>query len=242
MISLPYDEVWILNALLAICSMALAVWLRPWRAVRPEGPPWPWVFVGAAMPWFWGLDLHAGVPVTLPMSVAPFMVLLCGWPLTVLALVPVAALTAVASDIGMADALNRLVWLGLVPATAALAIGGATRRWLPHHLIVYILARAWFGTFLACAAAAWLRGWLHHLPSDVVPADFVVASLLNASGEAVLTGALAAALVAFRPRMLASYADWLYLPGSTPRVGATSSPSAPETEVPRREGRRVRKA
>lgn len=215
MIPLPNDEAWAFNALLAICSIAVAAWLRPWRAVRPKGPPWLWVFIAAALPWFWGLDLHSGVSVTLPMSMAPLMVLLCGWPLTVLAFAPIAALTSVAGDIGMADASTRLVWLGLVPATAALVIGGATRRWLPHHLMVYILARAWIGTFLACMAAAWLRGLLHGLPPTVAPADFVVASLLNAFGEAVLTGALAAALVVFRPQMLASYADWLYLPGST---------------------------
>jgi uncharacterized membrane protein len=42
--------------------------------------------------------------------------------------------------------------------------------------------------------------------------ELVIARLLVALGEAVISGTLIASLVAFRPRLLATYTDRLYLP------------------------------
>ena len=52
-----------------------------------------------------------------------------------------------------AAALHRGVWLGVVPATLAMALGAALRRWLPHHLFVYILGRGFFATAVAGSLA-----------------------------------------------------------------------------------------
>jgi hypothetical protein len=46
----------------------------------------------------------------------------------------------------------------------ALGFGLALRRWLPHHLFVFILGRGFFGTALCTAAVGALSSWLHGVP------------------------------------------------------------------------------
>jgi uncharacterized membrane protein len=164
------------------------------------------------MPLLWGLDRYAGLALVQPMSGAVLLVLLAGWPLAVLALLPVAAIASLAGQTGWVEGLHRLVWLGVAPATLALATGGALRRWLPHHLFVYILGRGFIGTFLCCVVSSCAATALHEGPLDTHANDLLIARVLNAFSEAFLTGGLTAILVAFHPKWLATYTDRLYLP------------------------------
>ncbi len=206
-----------IDLVLAAAALLLALALRPWRAVGTEGPPWPWLAWWAALPLLWGADRYAAMPIVQPLSGAALLVLLAGWPLAVLALVPVALVTGWAGALPWPEALHRLVWLGFVPATLALALGTALRRWLPRHLFVYILGRGFFVTMLATAAAGALALWQRGAPVGSEVADLLVGRWLAASGEAFLTGMLVAIFVAFRPHWLATYSDRLYLPGSAAR-------------------------
>ena len=110
------------------------------------------------------------------------------------------------------QALHRLVWLGLVPATLAMALGAALRRWLPNHLFIYIMGRGFFTTWIAAATAGALALLLVDAPGGTDTGDLLLARFLTASGEAFLTGMLTAIFVAFRPEWLATYADRIYLP------------------------------
>lgn len=206
----------VVDILLAVLAVGVALWLRPWRAVGPSGPPWPWLAWCAVLPMVWGVDHYVGSVVVQPLSGATLLMLLAGWPLAVLALLPVALVTAVLAHLEWLEALHRYVWLGLVPATAALAIGAALRRWLPHHLFIYILGRGFIGTALCTAAAGWLSGWLHGSPPGVDDSELAIARWLAAWGDAFLAGMLVAIFVAFRPQWLATYSDRLYLDGDRP--------------------------
>ena len=200
------------NLLLVAAALAVAGWLRPWRQLGRRGPPWPWLLLWAAMPLLWAMDAVTRVPVLQPLSGAVLLVLLAGWPMAVLAMLPVALLTVLLGPVPALEALHRLAWLGLVPATLALGIGAAVRRWLPHHLFVYILGRGFFGTLAACALAGWAALAAHGLPVGSAGTDMAVALWLTAFAEAFLTGLFTAVLVAFRPQWLWSYSDRLYLP------------------------------
>lgn len=202
----------LLDAALAVVATAIALWLRPWRAVALTGPPWPWLAAWALMPLWWGLDRYAAVPLAQPMSGAALLMLMVGWPLAVLSFWPVMALTVLAGGLDTAEGLHRLVWLGVAPATLMLGIGGVLRRWLPHHLFIYILGRGFFGTFVACALASVGALMLRADLSAAVASDLLIARVLTAFGEAFLTGMLTAIFVALRPQWLATYADRLYLP------------------------------
>lgn len=143
----------LLDALLCLAALALAVVLQPWRSLDGGGPPWPWLAWWAVLPLSWSADLLAGIPLVQPLSGAALLVLLAGWPLTVLALLPVAGVLWALGGMGAAEALHRLVWLGLAPATLALALGAGVRRWLPGHLFIYIMGRGFFVTWAAAAGA-----------------------------------------------------------------------------------------
>ena len=201
-----------LDVVLLLLAVALALALRPWRGVAVSGPPWPWLARCAVRPLFWGADKIAGMAIVQPLSGAPLLVLLAGWPLAVLALLPVAGVTLLVGGLDTAEALHRLVWLGLVPATLAMGLGAAVRRWLPNHLFVYIMARGFFATWIAAASAGALSLALVDAPLGTDTGDLLLARFLTASGEAFLTGMFSAIFVAFRPEWLATYSDRLYLP------------------------------
>jgi len=197
---------------LALAVVAIAIATRPWRALPPQGPPWIWIVVWALLPWLWSADQLARSAPLQPLSGASLLVLLAGWPLSVLALVAAAGACVASGLLPAAVALHRLVWFGLVPATMALAVGGLARRWLPRHLFVYIFARGFFGTLLAASAAGALSLWQSDNAAGLSAGDLLLARWLMAWGEAIVTGMLVSIFVAFRPQWLATYSDALYLP------------------------------
>lgn len=204
-------DLWIETAL-ALLALGVALALKPWRSVGPDGPPWPWLAWWAVLPLFWGVDRYVNSAVVQPLSGVCLLLLMAGWPLTVLGLLPVTLLTAWAAGLPWPEALHRGVWLGLVPATLALALGAAVRRWLPHHLMVYILGRGFFGTVIALTITSALALALHGGVAQLSDADLMIGRWLAAWGDAFITGMVVAIFVAFRPQWLATYTDKLYLP------------------------------
>ena len=195
---------------LAIATIALtaAIARRPWRAIAASGPPWAWVLVLALLPLWWSIDHQLGVAVLPPLSGAALLVLMAGWPLAVLLCVPISLITVFGGPLDAYDALHRAVWLGIVPATVALAVGGVVRRWLPLHVGVYVFVRGFIGS----GVAVWLAGALGTaLAAAPAAIDASVARLLMALGEATITGAMVTLLVAHRPEALTTYSDRLYL-------------------------------
>ena len=201
-----------LDVMLGLLALVLALALRPWRAWAQGTPPWPAMAWWATLPLLWSLDATTGMPVLQPLSGVCVLLLMLGWPLAVLMLVPVVAVMMLMADLGALDALHRAVWLGLVPATLAVLVGAAMRRWLPRHLFVYILGRAFLGTALCMFASGALAHWTGHaLAATVEPELALVARWLIAWGDAFMTGMMAAIFVAFRPQWLATWSDMIYL-------------------------------
>ena len=205
-----------LDLLLALSALALAVALQPWRSLTRSAPPWPALAWWAVLPLLWSLDAVTGMPLLQPLSGACVLLLMLGWPLAVLMLVPVIGVMMLMADLAALDALHRVVWLGLVPATLAMLVGAAMRRWLPQHLFVYILGRGFFATAMAVAGAGALAALLYGVPANLNLDDVLLARGLAAWGDAFLTGGMAAIFVAFRPQWLATYTDHIYLPKDRP--------------------------
>lgn len=202
----------VLDLALALAALAVALSVRPWRVAGAQALPWPWLAAWAITPLLWGLDRYAEVSALPPMSGAALLVLLAGWPLAILAFVPSAVITVVLGHVGWLEGLHRLVWLGIVPATFVLALGAAVRRWLPRHLFAYILGRGFAATLLALVVTGALALSLEPNADAASAADLFVGRLMLGFSEAFLTGMMTASLVAFRPHLLATYADRLYLP------------------------------
>ena len=202
----------VVDAALALVALGVAVSLRPWRGVGAHNLPAPWLAAWAITPLLWGIDRYAAVSVLPPMSGAALLVLLAGWPLAVIAFVLSAVITVILGAVGWLEGLHRLVWLGVVPATFVLALGAAVRRWLPHHLFVYILGRGFAATLLALVVTGALALAFDPNAGTASRGDLFLGRVLLGFSEAFLTGTVTASLVAFRPHLLATYADRIYLP------------------------------
>jgi uncharacterized membrane protein len=205
-----------LDAMLVAAAVAVAAALRPWRTLGGALPPWPWIAWSLALPLLWTADRTAAVPAAQPMSGACLLVMMAGWPLAVLAMLPAAAAATVLGHLDAAEALHRLAWFGVVPATFALALGAAIRHGLPRQPFVYILGRGFLATVLAEAGAGALAAQLRDAAGGLAPGDVALARTLMAFGDAFICGMLVAIFVAFRPHWLATYTDRLYLPPPPP--------------------------
>ncbi len=197
---------------LVTAATLIALAFRPWSTLRTPALRNPWVAVLVLLSCLWGAQ--GVLPTTFPLQLsgACLLVLMFGWPLAVLTLLPVASAGAWLGGGNLARAMELGAWNGVVPATAALAIGIATRRWLPKHVFVYILARAFLGTVLAMSFAGALRvWWMPRLPGSGA-VTLLTAAWLIAWGEAFATGAFTAIFVAYRAELLLTYSDERYLP------------------------------
>ncbi len=184
-----------------------ALAFRPWDVLRSPALRAPWLAAIVLVPLLWAAQTLLPPDLPAALSGACLLVLMFGWPLAIVTLLAVAAAAASLGGGGPERAVELAAWNGAIPATAALAIGMATRRWLPKHLFVYILARGFLGTALATVLTAAMRAWWE--PGEVAQ---LTAGWLIAWGEAFLTGALTAIFVAFRPQWLLTYSDARYLP------------------------------
>jgi uncharacterized membrane protein len=207
---------------LALITLALvcALLSRPWRLLINPGLISPLLAALVITPLMWSLPWLNHMPIRFELSGACLITLMLGWPLAVPVLCAAAFITVLFVSIGWQDALDLALWQGIVPATLAMLLGAAVRRWLPHNPFVYILCRAFLGTVACLFAAGLLAQWTGHNIATQVDAERVlVARWLLAWGEAILTGMLTAIFVAFKPQWLATWSDRLYIakPPSPPR-------------------------
>ncbi len=195
---------------LAVLSLGVALWLRPWRMLR--GPLLtPALAAVALLPWLWLLPQKMPQGLQVQLSGACLLVLMLGWPLAVLVLALVALAVGLLGQAGPVAALSQGVWIGLVPATLALGIGAVLRRWLPPNPFVYTLGRGFLGTAAAMFLAGVVREVGYRLAGGVALEQALVARWLMAWGDAFLTGMFTAIFVAFVPGWLATWSDERYL-------------------------------
>lgn len=197
---------------IALCSLALlvALSLRPWRMLA--GPLLTPALAGLVLlPWLWLLPQKMPQGLQVQLSGACLLLLMLGWPLAVPVLAGIAAVVWWVGGQPPETVISQLLWVGLAPATLALAIGAALRRWLPANLFIYTLGRAFLGTVVAVFVAGVLRELLYRLAGGVALEQALVARWLMAWGDAFLTGMFAAVFVAFVPQWLATWSDERYL-------------------------------
>ncbi len=206
--------------MLALAAAVLALRFKPWQTLRRSELRHPWLAMLVLLPWLWSTsaNLPGGLP--LQLSMAALTVLMFGWPLACLSWLAAAlaaawlARPAVGAD-PLAWALlagEIAAWNGVLPGTLGLGLGLATRRWLPPHPMIYILARGFAATLLAMAATGALWVATQPLPPGAEAASLLLGRWLIAWGDAVTTGMLTAIFVAYRPEWLLTWSDRRYLP------------------------------
>ncbi len=203
-----------------LAAAALAGVFKPWQTLRRSALRNPWLAILVLLPWLWSTSAHlpGGLPVQL--SMAALTVLMLGWPLACWSWMLVAtaaawlARPAVAADPAawLQLAGELALWNGVLPGSIALGLGLATRRWLPAHPMVYILARGFASTLAAMALTGALWVLTQPLPAGADAASLLLGRWLIAWGDAVATGMLCAIFVAYRPEWLLTWSDRRYLP------------------------------
>src|SRR5574343_102411 len=116
------------------------------------------------------------------------------------------------SRVPLAQPLSGACLLVLLAGWPMAMLGAGVRRWLPHHLMVYILGRGFFASLLSLTLAGVLAMVWRGVPDGLSDADLLIGRWLAAWGDAFLTGMIVSIFVAFRPEWLATYSDRLYLP------------------------------
>jgi uncharacterized membrane protein len=201
-----------LEAALCLAALACALWLRPWRLLvaRPALLQ-PLLATLVILPWLWALPALHHMPLQLQWSGAVLVLLMLGWPLAVPVLLLVALVAWAIAPLSVEAALGLAMWQGVLPATFALLMGAALRRWLPPHPFVYVLGRGFLGAVVCLFASGLLAQWfgpeLPGVPSGLGP----VARWLMAWGDAFVTGMLTAIFVAYKPQWLLTWSDSRYL-------------------------------
>jgi uncharacterized membrane protein len=202
----------VVEAGVAIVSLAVALAMHPWRLLA--GHPrlaTPLLATLVILPWLWALPALHHMPLQLQWSGAVLVLLMFGWPLAVPVLLLVAGIAWAISPMGIEAAIALAAWQGLVPATLALVLGAAIRRWLPPHPFIYVLGRGFLGAVL-CLFAAGLLAQAFAAPLPGISDNLgKVARWLMAWGDAFVTGMLTAVFVAFKPEWLLTWSDARYL-------------------------------
>ncbi|MDD2882333.1 MAG: hypothetical protein PHQ58_18055 [Rhodoferax sp.] len=199
------------NLTLLTLALTAALLLRPWRLMAGATRLTPILGALTLLPWLWALPSLHKMPLQLQGSGACLVLLMLGWPLAVPVLCVVGLIALLISPMGWETALDLTVWLGLVPATLALALGAAVRRWVGPHLFVYVLGRAFIGTAVCVFAAGLLAQFSGHSMPGIDDDLSLVAHWLVAWGDAFMTGLFVSIMVAFKPEWLATWSDRLYL-------------------------------
>jgi hypothetical protein len=184
-----------------IVTSGVALWLRPWRSAG-AGLPWPWLLLWLLLPLLWSPDRWSGHALWPPASGAVLSVLMCGWPLTVVAMAASALLTVADGMLTAGEVVQRWFWLGTLPATVTAVGGLLLSRWRTRRgsdaalagVLRLLVGRAFVGTLLVA--------WLAVAAAASIPA---AAALLLAFAEAALTTLLLAALLLWRPGWVAGF-------------------------------------
>jgi uncharacterized membrane protein len=192
-------------------ALTIALCLRPWRMRNVHALATPLLATLVILPWLWALPALGVTPLQLQWSGACLVLLMLGWPLAVPALCVTGIAAGLIGGLGWKQQLDLVTWLGIVPATLALAVGAAIRRLLGTHPFIYILGRAFLGSVLSLFIAGALRQWAGAELPSVDPGLSLVGRWLMAWGDGIVTGMLCAIFVAYRPWWLATWSDELYL-------------------------------
>jgi uncharacterized membrane protein len=203
-----------------IAALLVALLFQPWSALRHPPLQQPWLGAMVLLPCLWWTQHLLPNGMALHVSGACLLVLMFGWPLAMWSLLPVGIAAALMESWAWPDPdalAAHIVWMGVIPATLALALGMLIRRWLPHHLFVYILGRGFIATALAVTATGYLAALTLHKPDTLAMEEWMLAHWLLGWGEAISTGMLTAIFVAFKPEWMLTYSDARYLPGKKGR-------------------------
>jgi uncharacterized membrane protein len=231
----------VLEWVIVLSGLASAALFKPWAVLRDRQLQHPWLAAMVILPWAWWMRRLLPEGMALHASGACLLVLMFGWPLATWSVALIGLLASLIEALspvkldsyqhlpavqlvrnvpellawygGNLDGIvAQIAWAGVLPAALALGLGLLMRRFLPHHLFVFILGRGFFVTALAVSVAGLANVFFERVPLGIDAGEWMLAHWLLGWGEAFSTGMLVAIFVAFKPEWLLTYSDKRYLP------------------------------
>ncbi|HJV82367.1 energy-coupling factor ABC transporter permease [Noviherbaspirillum sp.] len=184
-----------------------------WQRADRIGAFSAWCFFVIVLPLLWRMDVRIGNGIALQLLGVPLFVLMFGRPLATVGLsLAVIASTALQDGLWGNIGLNILM-LAVFPAWCGEAVMRATRRYLPHHIFIYLLGNGFFGAMAMLVATDLASLVVYRLWAGPVGGDAVAYMLLLAWGESFLTGFLLTIFTVYRPEWVLTFDDNVYLRG-----------------------------
>jgi uncharacterized membrane protein len=185
----------------------------PWKTLDSAGAFSAWCIFIICLPLVWRFDVPVTRGAALHLLGMPLFVLMFGRQLAIVGLaISVIAFTDIRHGLWANAGMNMLL-LSILPAWCGDAVMRATRRFLPHHLFVYLLGNGFFGAMAMLAVTGLISLGVQAMWAMESPlqADTVAYMLLLAWGEAFLTGFLLTIFTVYRPQWVLTFDDDVYL-------------------------------
>lgn len=205
---------WSGGALFVIVMLA-AVYSAPWQRLVDSEQLHVWLGSCVALMVMWSIKAGISPGLNFHYLGATLLTLLFGWQLALLGL-GVVLVAATSYGIGGWQALGlNGVLMAVLPVLASHGIQRSVARALPRHFFVYVFVTAFFGaalvmglTGLSTSATLWAAG---AYSADHLAEHYLPYFLLMAFPEAMITGAVIALAVVYRPAWVGSFTDRDYL-------------------------------
>jgi uncharacterized membrane protein len=205
-----------LVALLAI-GVAVAILEREvraasWQSLTAAGVFSAWCIFIILLPLLWRFQIPISSDLSLHLFGMPLFVLMFGRRLAMAGIaISVTAYTAIHDGLWSNLGINLLL-LAVVPAWCADLVQRAIRRFLPHHLFIFLLGNGFFGAMAMLAVTGVLSLLAHRLAGAVIVGNDTLAyMLLLAWGETILTGFLLTIFTIYRPELVLTFDEAVYL-------------------------------
>jgi uncharacterized membrane protein len=208
----------LLGWLLFIPALAIALRSLRRRFLPESSQQHAWLAGIVVVSVLWLLQVKTGDGLYFGMFGAALFALIFGWARAIVGLALALALYTAMTEGAWANlGINGLLF-AVLPAVLACALQRQLERSLPQNVFVFIIGNGMFVT-LAATAVTSLVMLLASLPAATPAAaarvgEYATYSLMLAWGEAVVSGMIFASLVIFRPAVVLTYREEMYLPRS----------------------------
>lgn len=183
-----------------------------WPSLAAPGAFSAWCFSIIVLPLLWRFEVPVAEGLTLHLCGMPLFVLMFGRKLAMAGIaLSVIAYTAMHDGPWINLGMNLLL-MAVLPVWFGDLVMRATRRFLPHHLFIYLLGNGLFGAMAMLSASSLVAFFAHWLWTSIpIRADFIAYMLLLSWGEAFLTGFLLTMFTVYRPEWVLTFDDKVYL-------------------------------
>lgn len=183
-----------------------------WSLLAAPGAFSAWCVSIIVLPLLWRFEVPVAVGLTLHLCGTPLFVLMFGRKLAMAGIaLSVIAYTAIHDGLWINLGMNLLL-MAVLPVWFGELVMRGTRRFLPHHLFIYLLGNGLFGAMAMLTASGLIAFVAHWLWTPIpIRADFIAYMLLLSWGEAFLTGFLLTMFTVYRPEWVLTFDDQVYL-------------------------------